>query len=247
MTGTAPPVRLRDFPNRSNSLNAIRLGLATCVIVSHAWPIGGFGADPHWGRLDLGHFAVAGFFAISGWLIAQSRLSSELASYSWRRFLRIYPGYLVSLLVVAFLVAPVGSLLGAGPYSVGDGVRHVVANLTMEIEEFDVGGTPAGVPVAGAWNGSLWTLFHEAACYVIVGLLVTVLGRRWFPAAVIALLVGTTALELAATSGALAVDGTLAWFLSLAPYFFAGATLFVLRDVLPLHGARGARPRPSGS
>jgi len=228
--------RLRDFPARHNSLNAIRLLLAVCVIVSHSWPLGGFGADPGWGPADLGTLAVAGFFAISGWLITASRLSSELPSYAWRRFLRIYPGFAVCLVVVGFGVAPVGSLLGAGSWSPADGSRYVVANAGLFMSSYDVGGSPVDVPFPGAWNGSLWTLGHEAACYVVLGLLVTVLGRRrWFSAGVVLAWVGSTAMAVGGVAPSVGVLD--AAFVGLAPWFFAGATLFVLRNRVPLHGA----------
>src|SRR4051812_45574841 len=145
----APPSRLSAFPTSRNSLNALRLLLATSVIVSHSWPIGGYGDDPRWGPTSLGQFAVAGFFAISGWLITRSRLSSELPSYAWRRFLRIYPGFFVALLVVAFVVAPLGSALGGGEYSIGAALRHVAQNAFLYMNDFSVGGGPTSVPYPG--------------------------------------------------------------------------------------------------
>lgn len=207
------------------------------VIVSHAWPIGGFGSQPQLGRLTLGGFAVAGFFTISGWLIMQSRLSSELPSYLWRRLLRIYPAFLVALLAVAFGFAPLGSALGAGPYSAGDGVRHVADNFTLVMQDYSVGGTPTDVPFPGAWNGSLWTLFHEALCYVAVGVIVTVVGRRWAAPAIVASWLALTALAVGVEIAGRAVPGTLQVFLGLAPYFFAGAALYMLRSRIPLHPA----------
>jgi hypothetical protein len=45
---------LRDaLATRDNALNFVRLVLAGLVIVSHTWPIGGFGADPRFGDLSL--------------------------------------------------------------------------------------------------------------------------------------------------------------------------------------------------
>ncbi len=34
------------FDPRRNSIGFMRLVMATAVIVSHAWPLGGFGTDP---------------------------------------------------------------------------------------------------------------------------------------------------------------------------------------------------------
>ena len=78
------PPTLASYPRR-NSLDALRLVLATLVIVSHSWPVGGFGPDPRLGVLTLGEVAVAGFFGISGWLITASRMTSTLRGFAWRR------------------------------------------------------------------------------------------------------------------------------------------------------------------
>lgn len=51
---------------RDNALDLIRILLAILIIVSHSFPVGGFGPDPAVGSLSLGHFAVGGFFSISG-------------------------------------------------------------------------------------------------------------------------------------------------------------------------------------
>ena len=98
-------------PDR-NSLNAIRLLLASAVIVSHSWLVNGLGLPPMVGGTDAGLVAVAGFFGISGYLVTASRLrSSSLRAYLWRRFLRIYPAFLVVLAVTAFVFAPLSTLL----------------------------------------------------------------------------------------------------------------------------------------
>ena len=55
--------------------------------------------------------AVNAFFVLSGYLIAESRVRTTLVPYLWRRFLRIYPAFLVSLLVVAAVFAPLAAAL----------------------------------------------------------------------------------------------------------------------------------------
>jgi peptidoglycan/LPS O-acetylase OafA/YrhL len=221
-----------EFPTRRNSLNFIRLVLAALVIVSHAWPIGGFGPDPQMGKFSLGSFAVAGFFALSGWLITQSRMSSELPSFLWRRFCRIYPGYFFALLVVAFVFAPIGAAVSVGSYKLSNGFVYVTRNLTLYIRDWTVGPSlPSGA--FQAWNGSLWTLVHEVACYFAIGLMVTVLGRcRMRVWTVVGFVVFTAA---ALTNHVVGLPPLVATFFELAPFFFAGATLFVLRGRIPLH------------
>lgn len=46
---------------RENALNLIRLVLAVLVIVSHSFPIGGFGPDPSIGGLGLGSLLLVDF------------------------------------------------------------------------------------------------------------------------------------------------------------------------------------------
>jgi peptidoglycan/LPS O-acetylase OafA/YrhL len=226
---------LTEFPTRRNSLNFIRLVLAVLVIVSHAWPIGGFGPDPQVGQFSLGSFAVAGFFALSGWLITQSRLSSELPSFLWRRFCRIYPGYFVALLVVAFVFAPIGAAVSLSSYTTSNGFGYVISNLTLYIRDWTVGPSlPSGA--FQAWNGSLWTLFYEVLCYFAIGFMVTVCGRRRVDICAVASLVVITAAAVTYQLVGLAIPYIAVTFLELAPFFFAGAALFVLRGHIPLHG-----------
>ena len=47
---------------------------------------------------------------------------------------------------------------------------YVLGNLALRINAYDVAGTPSAVPYPGAWNGSLWTLYFEFLCYLLVGL-----------------------------------------------------------------------------
>lgn len=226
------------FPSRRNSLNAIRLCLAALVIVSHTWPIGGFGPDPQVGRFTLGTISVAGFFAISGWLITQSRLRLPLNGFLWRRALRIYPGYLAALLAVGFLFAPIGAAIAGTPYSLSDGATFVRANLLLLINQFSVGQTlpPSAYP---AWDGAMWTLFSEAVCYVAIGVIVSLVARRHLTATVVTLGVVASV----ATMRSAGLSARLPWlpgwvfdFVSLAPFFCAGSALFLLRHRVPMHG-----------
>ena len=86
------------FDPRRNAFGLFRFALAALVIVSHCYPLGGFGRDPlevvTAGRLSLGLFAVAMFFVLSGFLITRSASRTSAIRFLWHRFLRIFPGYL---------------------------------------------------------------------------------------------------------------------------------------------------------
>ena len=107
---------------------------------------------------------------ISGYLILGSAVRMRLGPFLWRRFLRIYPGYVVALVVTAFIMAPVGTLLGA-TWNASETIRYVLRSLTLKAGDLPVG---AEIPWPHTWNGSLWTLFYEALAYVLVGLVVAI-------------------------------------------------------------------------
>jgi peptidoglycan/LPS O-acetylase OafA/YrhL len=224
------------FDSRHNSLNALRLFLATAVIVSHSWPLGGFGADPSPARQSLGHWAVVGFFAISGYLIAASRTRSSLGDFLAARVLRIYPAFLVCLILVAFVAAPLSTVLGPGHWTPGGGLSYVAHNFLLKIEQNGVSSTLPKAPYGPSWNGSLWTLFYEFVCYLLMGAILSA-PRRWHGP-----LTGA-AFVLTAIGAQIAVHrnmtGTAADFLSLAPVFLAGSLLFIYADRVPVNWMYG--------
>lgn len=171
----------------NNSLGLIRLVLASLVIFDHAFPLGGFGADPikvlTQGQASLGSLAVAGFFAISGYLIAKSGTSGDVVQFMWRRTLRIFPAYWLVLLVTAFIVAPLIWTFGYGRafveyFTPGGPVTYFAANFTLTIGTYGIHDllattTPYGLQVgASVFNGSIWTLIYEWNCYLIIAVLV---------------------------------------------------------------------------
>ena len=115
---------------RDNGLNFIRLFLAILVIVSHAYPIGGFGPDPVLGDLGVGSLAVGGFFAISGYLITKSRFRTGFRRFAVRRALRIFPGYWACLIFTAFVAAGIAGIVRGG-WSLFDGFSFFAMNVPM--------------------------------------------------------------------------------------------------------------------
>lgn len=222
------------FDPRRNSLNALRLFLAASVIVSHAWPLGGFGQDPVVGDRNVGRWAVAGFFAVSGFLITRSRDRSDLAPYLWRRVLRIYPGFVVALLAVAFVFAPFAAFIGPGHYDVNAAVSFLTRNLALDIHQWGIGNTLAHTPYPGAWNGALWTLYYEFLCYLAVGLLVTLLPRRVLPASMLVVFVGVSVGRLLLSTDVLQAGSSLSVLGELSPFFAAGAVIYLFDSALPV-------------
>lgn len=235
------------FNPRSNALNAWRLLLAAEVIVCHSWGVTGRIPSLRSVNQLLLCVGVDGFFAISGFLITASWLANPRArAYFTARALRILPGFYVCLIVTAFLLAPIGVAIQGGSVtkllSSGAPLEFVLENSAVALVKFDIGGTPGGVPVAGVWNGSLWSLIWEVLCYLIVaGIGVAGLAnRRWVsPAILVLALIGARLLPPLTSPEELTrqhVDVVVALlFLAcrVAIMFSAGALLYQWRDKVP--------------
>lgn len=224
------------FDPRHNSLNAIRLLLASLVIVSHSWPLSGREPEPALGGANLGTWAVFGFFAISGFLIARSRLNGRPAIDFYRaRVLRILPAFIVALLVVAFVFVPLSLLFDpVAHWHPLSSVTFVLRNLPLYpplLGQPGIVDTLATVPFAFLWNGSLWTLFWEACCYLLVGVGVSVLPRRTLPVAVIILFVLLTMVSITGALGLVPMPELAGRVIPMVIAFLGGTLLF-------LYGAR---------
>lgn len=164
------------FDRRHNSLNAVRLAMATGVIFWHSYPLTGNDITFAPLRQLLGEIWVDGFFAISGFLITGAWYSRpQIRHYIANRALRILPAFYACLVVTAFVVAPLGAFLQGGNWRglVGSTapLEYIASNLSVWITQSDIGGTPQGIPYPGTWNGSLWTLGWEVLCYAGILLL----------------------------------------------------------------------------
>ena len=161
------------FDPRANALNAWRLALALAVIVWHSLVLTGHPMPPFAVHQFATQDFVDGFFAISGFLIPASWLSNpRLRDYVLARSLRILPGMWVCLVITAFVIAPIGVAIQGGSaaklLTSGGPLQFVVRNSAVAYVQFDIAGTPSGIPFPGMWNGSLWTLQYEVLLYIAV-------------------------------------------------------------------------------
>jgi peptidoglycan/LPS O-acetylase OafA/YrhL len=238
-----------SFDPRRNSVNALRLLLAGLVLLSHTLKLHG-GSDPvgrfTGGNVDMGTMAVDGFFALSGFLIAGSFVTSpSTGRFLWRRCLRILPGFWVCLLVTAAVLLPLAQLLEYGTLA-GFPLRgeesvlsYVTANALLFIQQFEV----RGLFGDGAVNGSLYTLFYEFLCYLGIAALgaAGLLRRRTWPLLASGALVWLFAVHQLLTGGAVfAGSDTLSIAARFGIMFLAGAIAHRLADRVPLGRIGGA-------
>lgn len=229
---------IRDCLNsKDNALNLLRLVLAGLVIVSHSAPIGGFGEEFKVGGLTLGNIAVGGFFAVSGFLITSSRFGSDLLPYLWRRFLRIFPGYWGCLAVVGFVFSAISATTRSG-WTPQTGLSYFWSNALMVFSGDSLSSTLTGAPFAGTWNGSLWTLRYELACYIIVGFVISIAYFRVTSAFFTVCFLAVTVLSIFVNAAN--IRGLSADVGFLMPFFAAGAWLFRFRSRIPSSGRLAA-------
>lgn len=162
--------------SHDNNFNLIRMAAALCVLISHAYPIalGPEAVEPLLREtgLTLGTLAVLVFFTASGFLISASYVSrNSITSFCKARAYRIYPGLLTSNVVVVFIL---GLTLTSLPFleyiSAGDTWLFIVKNTFLASPMYELPGVFDQNPYH-AIVGSIWTIFYEISCYVMVGVL----------------------------------------------------------------------------
>ncbi len=220
-------------------MNAFRLALAAEVILWHSFRITGHDVSSRAVVQLLFSVGVDGFFALSGFLIAASWLRHpQLRDYLVARALRILPGLYVCLVVTAFVFAPISvAIQGGSPMKLlrsGAPFGYVLNNSTLLADlQLDIDRTPRSVPVAGLWNGSLWTLVWEVLCYLAIAVIgiVGLADRRWVSPAILAVaLCGALVLPPLTFPGVWTIPQLLVRF---AIMFSAGVVMYQWRDVIP--------------
>jgi peptidoglycan/LPS O-acetylase OafA/YrhL len=229
---------------RDNNLNLIRMVAALAVLVSHAWPLTlGPGTVQPLERLlgvPLGFLAVWVFFAVSGFLIARSfERQPTVGRWAMARILRLFPALAVVLVLTVTVLGPLVTELPLAAYLTRtETLTYVPRNLSLAFLQFDLPGVFRDQPYPGAINGSLWTLFHEVACYAGV-LVLGLLGILRNRVAMAVLLAGFLLAHHAVLQTGLGdlVPGKLRALMGLALPFAAGVGLYVWRDRVRLHPA----------
>ena len=239
------------FNPRKNSLDFLRFALAFAVIVVHGFWLGNFGPDPLYrfshGQIDLGPMAVSGFFVLSGFLITRSRQRhTSFLQYIWQRTRRIMPGFWACLVVTVLLFAPIiyfltyNTLTGywsQSPFSPLDYIRN---NFFLRVWQDRIGNLLSDHPTFPYLiNGSLWTLYDEFKCYLIIGILGIVnatRNRRWIILLLTIMVAGVYIIEQL-TDGYL--RSVLPWmlesfFLEHLSYFLIGSTAYLYAERIPM-------------
>jgi len=245
----------RDLARKGNAFDVIRLVAALFVVCSHSFAVLGL-PEPHpVGSTTLGTIGVYVFFVTSGYLITKSWLdSSSVLSYTTKRLLRIYPGYIVAVCICALALGPLVTTRSAIEY-LSDPLTwkyiRVNAGFTAHVDRLP--GVFSDLPYSNAVNGSLWSLRYELLMYLVVLLVGLIASRvRWSQAAnalchslialvLLAVFLGFSVGMLSDTSAPIpllwrtGITYDLRTLSTFGAYFFMGALLFQFRRRVRLH------------
>lgn len=163
-----------------NRFDMLRLIFAGLVFVYHAIALPGLWTKIPVERVfgEIAELSIQGFFVISGALVYGSLIRSKgLMDYAGKRLRRLYPAYIVVVLVPAFvaLVLTPAAIKSVGAYV---GANLIFLNfLAPDLPGFFEGQRFSAV------NGALWTLKIEVMFYLVLpvlGWLLAVAGRwKW--------------------------------------------------------------------
>lgn len=151
----------------ANNFDAVRLLAAGMVLCSHQFALTGRVEPRPFGLLTLGTLGVLVFFAVSGYLVAQSwDRDPHVLHFAAKRFLRVWPGLAVVTAVAALLVGPLATQATLPEYFQSPVTRDYFSQLYLGIRFF-----LPGVFEQNVWhvvNGSLWTIPIEVRWYGVL-------------------------------------------------------------------------------
>jgi len=222
--------------SRDNNFKLIRLLAALLVLFSHSFPVSlGIGnKDPLYSLtgITLGTIAVDIFFFTSGFLVASSLCNRKnIVAFFWARFIRIYPGLIVSVLFCTFVVGTIFTSHKLDQYISDSHLFNFIIKNSIMLGKgvvYELPGVFQKNIYPNTVNGSLWTLPWEIRMYVLLGLIAIVarsyISRFVFIIFAAAILVCLSDILVSYIGSKLIIVSTR--FLSI---FFYGALIFIYR------------------
>ena len=156
-----------------NNFDFLRFIFAICVVITHSFALAGLPDSDEWmiqwtnNQVSFSAIGLSGFFTISGYFIYISLMRSDnLWIYLKKRFLRIFPGLFVVLLLSLCFVPFVYN--GTPPLFKNDSfITYLPYNMSL----YGFQGTISGVFENLSYrsiNGSLWTIRYEFSLYIVL-------------------------------------------------------------------------------
>jgi peptidoglycan/LPS O-acetylase OafA/YrhL len=225
---------------RVNNFNLLRFVAASMVLFFHCFALTGhkiseLPVPTTVGFMDLGLLGVAIFFAISGFLIAQSvTRSRSIFRFVTARALRILPALALSTLFCVVFIGPLATSLPQGEYWTDARTWRYLFHTVVLDPQARLPGVFEHNPYPPAVNGSLWTIPIEVWCYALLAAaaFVGLCRSRWqFNVVAIAALLAFANYEPFLRQQ---IPSGAAWSTAyLVGVFFFGAWCFLHREFLP--------------
>ena len=220
---------------RLDNFDFLRLFAALMVIYGHGWNLSTDGGPGFWG-VPFARIGLDIFFSISGYMVTGSWLRTpDLRVFLQKRALRILPG-LAACVTFWFLMGARLTRLPLMDYLTNHNALKYFGNIILHPVLY-LPGVFLGLREHGAVNGSLWSLFPEALCYLTVPLFaVLALRPRMWALGLVGVAVGSLGLWLfyGYDGPAWVINATdVKYMLVQVPFFFIGGLLRLLQDRVP--------------
>ena len=158
-------------PHHHNNLTALRWFAACLVLYGHAHAFLGLPEVLFMQIVPMGLLGVYIFFAISGYLVAQSwSRDPHVLRFMAKRALRIFPGLVVCTLLSVLVLGPLLTSLDANAYWQNEHTLGYLSNIALYIS-YHLPGVFANNAWPHAVNGSLWSLPVEFFMYMLLALI----------------------------------------------------------------------------
>lgn len=154
-----------------NNLTALRWFAACLVLYGHAFVFLGLPEPLFLQWAPMGPLGVYIFFAISGYLVAQSwHRDPSVPRFLIKRALRIFPGLLVCTVLSVVVLGPLLTTLDMATYWGNEHTRGYFTNVALYMT-YHLPGVFANNKLPHAVNGSLWSLPVEFFMYFLLAFL----------------------------------------------------------------------------
>lgn len=241
-----PAITIEKIYDRNkNSFNDIRFILATTVLFYHSYEMlpgqKDFITTAMSGQASLGSLAVYAFFILSGFFMIQSLQNTKwVLDYFKKRMYRIIPAFLFSLCLFSFVIIPMFSDInfsgsgGALDFVLKAGSFHLFGYSWEIHNAFPNNFLKDNV------NGSMWTLKHELACYILLPIIyILCYSKKFFIFLIFLVVTLLAALSLSVQYSLFNIPIGLAWVLSINEYhsfilflyyFLSGVVIYLYRE-----------------
>lgn len=217
--------------HQTNNFDFVRLAAALAVLFSHQYALDNRPEPLMFHYQTLGGYAVMVFFAISGYLIANSWTHDpSIWRFAVRRLLRIWPGLICTVLLCGLVLGPLVTQLPLSSYFSDPTTHRFFGTIFFQVSPFLPGVFPHS-PLAYIPNGVLWTIPIELRCYgylAVFGVL-GVLRYRW---AMLTLLIGSSVwyYGIHDAEAVFAKTHQHLFEIEYATFFFSGSCLYLFRE-----------------